>query len=285
MQSALTLSEKEVSGDARDYRRAGYAVTGNVIPAVELDAVAADIYGVFLRTAQAVGLSAPEACSHEAMSSLLPALFARDRGAYLAAAKQSQYLISVHRMGVSPPIERLLDELGVAVPMQSTRPVIHFVADGIRFEDGYHKSPIHQDWRSVQGSLDGVTLWLPLYEVRLEDFPLEVVPGSHGQGLLDSQDDAFGHRVADHQAPADDAFVALPMRRGEVVAFSGFMVHRTRVVGNDRVRIALSYRFNNAAEPSYIARGLPNPYVYRGDMTLQGLIPGPADVAPFFEPE
>jgi phytanoyl-CoA hydroxylase len=267
-----------------DYRRDGFAIAAGGVPAPELDAVAADIHGVFTRAAETVGVAAQGDCSHETLSRLLHDLFARDRAAYLAAARQTQYLASVHRMGLSPPIERLLDALGIAAPAQSTRPVIHFMAEGLRFENGYHKSPAHQDWRSVQGSLDGLTLWLPLYDVGPRDFPLEVAPGSHRLGLLDSVDDVFGHRVADAQVPADEAFRPLPMKRGDVTVFSGFLVHRTGAAGEARARIALSYRFNNAAEASYVARNFPNPYTYKADMSLLGLAPGPADVAPFFAP-
>lgn len=271
--------------DVEAYRRDGFVIAPGAIPAAELDALAVELYGVFARVAALVGIEAAGEVDHERFSRLLIDLFARDRAAYLAAARQTQYLISVHRLGLSPPIAVLLDEIGIALPTQSTRPVIHYMADGLRFEQGYHKSPAHQDWRSVQGSLDGLTLWLPLYDVSEDDFPLEIVPGSHLQGLAPSEDDVFGHRVADGAVPSDDAFVSAPMRRGDVAAFSGFLVHRTGAQGGERVRIALSYRFNNAMEPSYVERRYPNPYAYRGDMTLLGLEPDGADVAPVFAPK
>ncbi|QTN30431.1 phytanoyl-CoA dioxygenase family protein [Rhodoferax sp. AJA081-3] len=37
----------------------------------------------------------------------------------------------------------------------------------------------HQDYWSVQGSLDGVVVWMPLVDVDKENFPLEVIPQSH----------------------------------------------------------------------------------------------------------
>jgi phytanoyl-CoA hydroxylase len=252
---------------AEAFRRDGFAVAAGGIPNSELDAVADDIHGVFARRAEAVGLRAPRGRDHDAFSQLLLELFSRDRASYLAAARQTQYLASVHRLGLATAILQMLAEVGVAVPSQSTRPVLHFMADGLRIENGYHKTPAHQDWRSVQGSLDGVTLWLPLYDVGLDDYPLEVVPGSHRRGLLPSVDDAFGHRIADGTVP-EDAFRPVSLRRGDVVLFSGFLVHRTGAQGGNRVRIALSYRFNNAAEPSYVERNYPVPYKYQADMKL-----------------
>jgi phytanoyl-CoA hydroxylase len=267
------------------FRRDGFAVAEGGISNAELDVVADEIRGVFARRAEAIGLDVPRGSGHGAFSQLLLELFLRDRTSYLAAARQTQYLASVHRLGLAPAILRMLEEIGVAVPSQSTRPVIHFMADGLRIENGYHKTPAHQDWRSVQGSLDGVTLWLPLYDVGLDDYPLEVVSGSHRRGLLPSVDDAFGHRIADGLVP-EDAFRPLPLRRGDVVLFSGFLVHRTGARGGDRVRVALSYRFNNAAEPSYIERNYPIPYVYRADMRLlHEDFPTAANLAVYFPPD
>jgi len=278
---ALAPNRGEVMIGA-DYRRDGFAVAADVLAEAELDAVADDIRGIFARRARAIGSVVPDGRDHGAFSQLLLDLFASDRASYLAAARQTQYLASVHRLGLSESILHLLRDIGVEVPSQSTRPVIHFMADGLRIEGGYHKTPAHQDWRSVQGSLDGVTLWLPIYDVGPNDYPLELVPGSHRRGLLPSIDDPFGHRIADGEV-LDDAFHPLTLRRGDIVVFSGFLVHRTGASGGSRVRIALSYRFNNAAEPSYIKRNYPNPYVYRADMCLlHENFPTAADLAQYF---
>jgi phytanoyl-CoA hydroxylase len=266
----------------QEFRRDGFAVASGILAIAELDAVADDIRGVFARRARAMGLAIPRGNGHDALSQLLLNLFTSDRVSYLAAARQTQYLASVHRLGLSSPILRMLGDIGIAVPSQSTRPVIHFMADSLRIDGGYHKTPAHQDWRSVQGSLDGVTLWLPLYDVSLTDYPLEVVAGSHRRGLLPSVEDAFGHRIADGEV-SDHEFRPLLLRRGDVVAFSGFLIHRTGAVGGNRIRIALSYRFNNAADPSYVDRNYPMPYTYRADMRLlRENFPTTSDLATYF---
>ena len=118
------------------YRRDGFAVSGEIIPPAKLDAVADDIRGVFMRRARTMGLAVPMGDGHDALSQLLLHLFARDRTSYLATARQTQYLASVHRLGLSAPIMRMLGDIGIAVPSQSTRPVIHFMADGLRIGGG-----------------------------------------------------------------------------------------------------------------------------------------------------
>jgi phytanoyl-CoA hydroxylase len=264
------------------YRRDGFAVARGAIEVAELDTVADDIKGIFVRRARGLGVPIPAASDHDAFSQLLLRFFAADRNSYLAAARQTQYLASVHRLGLSTAIMQLIGEVGLEVPSQSTRPVVHFMADGLRIEGGYHKTPAHQDWRSAQGSLDGITIWLPIYDVTHSDYPLEVVPGSHMRGLLASTDDAFGHRIVDGLV-SDDDFMPLPLHRGDVVVFSGFLVHRTGALGGNRVRIALSYRFNNAADPSYVERNYPMPYIYRPDLRLlRDNFPTTADIDPYF---
>lgn len=267
------------------YRRDGFVVVTDAIPTDSLDRVTADLAGIFGRRARAAGLNIADPTDVKSFSTALAELFQYDRRSYIATARQTQHLASVHQLGLSPPVMNVVAGLGLAVPAISTRPVIHYMSNQLKIEGGYHQSPIHQDWRSVQGSLDGITLWLPLFDVGINDYPLEVIPGSHRRGLLPSVDDAFGHRVADGEVDPGE-FVPLIVRRGDVVFFSGFLVHRTGSAGGRDVRIALSYRYNNAAEPSFINRGYPSPYTYGADMRLlQPDFPTAADVVKIFSGE
>ena len=58
------------------------------------------------------------------------------------------------------------------------------------------------------------------------------------------------------------------------------MVHRTSEHDDGLVRIALSGRFNNALEKTYVEHGYPTPYKYsyQTDLIRQGL-PDQADLA------
>jgi phytanoyl-CoA hydroxylase len=264
------------------FRRDGFCIARGSIGVETLDLLAADIGSVFGRRARHLGLDTADPLDQPGLSALLIRLFGHDRQAYIAAARQTQHLASVHRLGLAPELMQVVAELGLTVPALSTRPVIHFMADQLKIDGGYHKTPGHQDWRSVQGSLDGITIWLPLFDVGVHDYPLEVIRASHRGGLLPSVEDPFGHRIADGQVDETD-FSPVLVRRGDVIFFSGFLVHRTGNAGGGRVRIALSYRYNNAAEPSFVARNYPSPYIYRPDMRLlQENFPTAADVSRVF---
>lgn len=251
----------------RTYREQGFVLVPGLLSGETLNEIASDIAGVFVRRADALGLNVPRGSGRSDITRQLVALYDADPSNYTASAKLTQHLVGVHRLGVGPEIVSTVRALGLDVPSISTRPVIHYMADRLRIAGGYHKTPVHQDWRSVQGSVDGMTIWLPLFDVGEDDYPLEIVPGSHRHGLLPSEEHAFGHCVTD-SAIGDATFVSVPIRRGDVLFFSGFLMHRTGERGGALVRIALSYRFNNAADPSFALRNYPDRYVYKAQMEL-----------------
>jgi hypothetical protein len=264
------------------YRRDGYLVIPGLFTPERLAPVAHDIAQVFEARTRDLGLDLLAATDQHGFGELLAGLFQRDIPAYMAAAKLTQQLASVQALGLDPAMMAVVEGLGLSLPAVSTRAVIHFMADRLKIPGGYQKTAPHQDWRSVQGSLDGVTVWAPLYDVGLADYPLEVIPGSHRRGLIEHEPDMPNWRVQDGLYD-QSAFEPLVLKAGDAVIFSGFLVHRTGERGGRDVRVAFSFRFNNAAEPSFVARNYPNTYVYRADPAiLTPDFPVPADLAPFF---
>lgn len=250
-----------------DYLRDGYAVIEGLVDGAALDACEAEFRAIFEAAAARFGIAPAASARPVDLTPVMTALFEADMAAYLSAAKLAQHAVALHRLGTDPGMLAALRGLGLDLPVISTRPVMFLMADALKVPGGYHKTPPHQDWRSIQGSLDSVVVWVPFTAVGPGHYPLEVLPGSHRRGLAPSVEDAFGHRVADGIVEDAD-FKALDVRRGDAVVFSTLLVHRTGEDGGPEARFAASFRFNNALEPSFVARGYPNPYVYRPDMTL-----------------
>lgn len=90
---------------------------------------------------------------------------------------------------------------------------------------------------------------------------MEFVPKSHLLGLLDTVEHIMTPTVSDPRI-TDDKYVPIPAEPGDIVFFSSFMVHRTGEDDDGLVRIALSGRFNNALEKTYVEHGYPTPYKY-----------------------
>lgn len=251
------------------FNRDGYVVVPKVIPGDDLTAVMAECRDIFRLQMARHGI-ADAAPGKAGFDTALARLFAASMPSYLGAAKLTQYLPSLHRIGVDTPLLHLVRRLGLQRPVISTRPVIHIVSDALVVPGGYHRTPPHQDWRSVQGSLDAVTAWVPLVPVEAGQNTLEVVPGSHRQGLLPTVPHPFGTSIEAGRID-EAAFVPITAGPGDVVVFSMFLVHRTGR-GGEAVRWAASFRYNNLDEASFVDRDYPNPYIYkpRDDLLFDG---------------
>lgn len=239
----------------------GYTVARNVIDKATLISINAEISELFAIQLRRLGLPIEPGDSREAFLQNASRLLQADIPTYISTARLTQMLPSVHRLLICDPIMDLAHELGIAFPMISTRASIHIMSDALKIPNGYHKSPPHQDWRSMQGSLDSIVLWLPTTPVSARSYPLEIIPKSHLLGLLDTVEHTMTPTVSD-QRVSDSQYVPVPMEPGDVIAFSSFLVHRTSEAGDGLARIALSGRFNNALEETYVAHGFPTPYKY-----------------------
>ena len=185
----MTIAEK-----LEDYRRDGIVVLRGAVPPVGLAELLRQFHEVFRHQIRRHGIS-HGALGTVAFEDAIRDLFAADMKSYLAAAKATQNLPALHALGTSGPVLDLVRGLGIGAPMIAVRPVVHILAEALKVPGGYHRTPPHQDWRSVQGSLNGLVVWLPLVPVDREFGALEVLPGSHLGGLRPSEPHAFGNVV------------------------------------------------------------------------------------------
>src|SRR5258705_263262 len=139
----------------------GYVVARNIIDGAALISINAEISDLFAIQLRRLGLSTEQGDSREAFLQNASRLLQADVSTYIATARLTQMLPSVHRLLICDPILDLARELGLGFPVISTRASIHIMSDALKIPNGYHKSPPHQDWRSMQGSLDSIVLWLP----------------------------------------------------------------------------------------------------------------------------
>ncbi len=251
----------------RQYAKDGFCHIPNFFPLAEIQQIYDDEMELFAYQMRRYGLPEADWRDPDGLQRNLVALFNTDMQAYLGAARQSQLLPSIHNMTTSPRVVELLHSLGMETPVVSTKPVCHYTTEALKIPGGYNRTPPHQDWRSMQGSLDGVVLWIPLIDIDELSYPVEIIPGSHNLGLTKTVPHVSTPMVKDERVNDDDFIAAYP-KRGDLVVLSGFLVHRTSDSGDERVRVAMSLRYNNAAEPSYIGHGFPTPYKYSYQLEL-----------------
>lgn len=250
-------------GDAvrEQFLAEGYAIFRGVLDTAWLDQINEEMLELFRLQLRRRNLPTSGGDFREAFQADALRLLQADVPTYISTARMTQMLPSVHRLMISEPIMAIARRLGIEFPVISTRVSNHIISESLKIPGGYHKSPPHQDWRAIQGSLDSIVLWAPTTPVSTQSHPLEIIPRSHLLGLLPTVDHIQTPSVSDPRIREED-YQALAMSPGDVVAFSTFLVHRTGEQGDGQVRIAYSGRFNNAAEDTYVAHGYPTPYKY-----------------------
>lgn len=177
--------------------------------------------------------------------------FSKGEDHYINLIKCYSASYPVCRAFFEPSIKHEINSVGLGDLILIGTPVVHIISPDFRISGGYYGAAAHQDWPSTQGSLDMVTVWIPLTDASIGNFPLEVIPGSHKQGLRDGK---MNGSVLEVEAD-DKEFHPIECKVGDVVLMSGFTVHRTGPGAG--FRAAVSQRFDNAAEPTFIERGYP----------------------------
>lgn len=239
------------------YRRDGYCVAKGILPLDKILEFHAEISRVFSSQLEFLGKGAELTDGSASPLALMKKLFQYDRKRYLASLRLISRFYSLQMIMLDENIMNQVRLLGLVLPVVQARPVFHVMSQDLRFEHGYFGFGVHQDWPALQGSLDMVTIWVPLVDVDRDLYPLEILPGSHTQGLLPG-------RVTEHIREVDPSyysesdFVPVEARLGDVVFMSAFALHRSGIKGRRHdVRLAASCRYENAMEPCFIEHAYP----------------------------
>lgn len=254
------------------FKKQGYLIRRQFFPKKMIEKVLADAKRVFIsqfihkeliRDHQAQSLSEPD------FNELLYQLFDEDLTTLSNCGKQIQHLFSLHELSLDGRIQELLLQLGLVFPNISTRPVMYFNHKRLAQKRVFYKVDAHQDWRSMQGSLNSVVVWIPLIDVDKQLGALEVIPGSHLNGLKTSHlDSGFGMVQIDET----DKFTSVELHRGDILVFSSFLIHQSGENVTGSPRWSCHFRYNDLAEKSFINRKYAHPYVYKPQEEL--LTPG-----------
>jgi ectoine hydroxylase-related dioxygenase (phytanoyl-CoA dioxygenase family) len=190
-------------------------------------------------------------------------LFSVDVNAYLAAARHLSKLLSIQDLLLHENIRAFIKNLGLSLPSVPTSPVVSIMSERLKIAGGYFGLAPHQDWPSMQGSLDAVIVWAPLMDVTAASFPLQVIPRSHAQGLWGGVNTASAREI-DPRLYGEEDFMPFELRRGDVVFMTTFTVHRTGVMHGvnecSGLRIACNTRIENSAEATFVKRQFPCAY-------------------------
>jgi len=247
----------------RQYRSDGFCVAAGLLSPRGCRNVLKDIDTVFASQLRAAKLRPAPFKGEVTLHRNMQKLFSADVNAYLAAARHLSKLLSIQDLLFHESVRTFVKKLGLSLPSVPTSPVVSIMSEKLKIAGGYFGLAPHQDWPSMQGSLDAVIVWAPLMDVTAAKFPLQVIPKSHLQGMWDGVNTASAREI-DRQLYKDEDFVPVEASRGDVVFMTTFTVHRTGVTHDGKecagLRIGCNTRIENTAETTFIKRRFPCAY-------------------------
>jgi len=248
------------------YKTNGYFLLRNFFKVEEVEEILGDAKSIFLKQFIYKGYCSKESSvksiSELAFNESLFHLFNDDLESFTNCGKQAQHLISLHSLALQERIIDLLHGLGLEMPTISTRPVIFFNHSKLAKKKVFHTVDAHQDWRSMQGSLNSVVLWLPLIDINKDLGALQILPGSHlGSLRTDHIDYGFGMVKLTEQENAQ--LISVEVNRGDALIFSSFLIHQSGENSTNRPRWSCHFRYNDLNEKYFIHRKFAHSYIYK----------------------
>ncbi|MBI3511402.1 MAG: phytanoyl-CoA dioxygenase family protein [Bacteroidetes bacterium] len=252
----------------RQYKKDGYCLVKKYLDPSLLTEILNEARSIFDVQLRRNGISPGKNADLHSFELALFELFKKDYNGFLGSAKLVQHTLSMHRLAVSEKIDSALKKIGLSHPVICVKPIIFFNSKFLAKMEGHYKTPAHQDWRSMQGSLNSVVVWMPLVPIDKDLGAVEFVPGSHRHGLLESEKDDW-YRHVNNAEITENSFVPAEVEPGDMVLFSAFLVHRSGNNITDRIRWSMHFRYNDVLDPSFAQRSFPHPYViYRPEQEI-----------------
>lgn len=256
MKQATAVKLPSYEAAASQYRQEGYYVARQIVPRAQAEAVFSDMHRLVAQQLKRFGLPCTKGESSEEVHTDLKTLFNHDVKAYLATLTLCAKLVSLYELYTHPNVRAFVEAIGITFPVFQTAPVMHLMSKSLKVPNGYQGFGAHQDWPTLQGSLDTVTLWVPFVEVDSDLFTLDIIPRSHNKGLLPYARNAHIFEV-DPKCYDEKDYVPMEAVPGDIVFMSCMAIHRSSLKGDDRLRVSTSFRYENAAESHFIERSYP----------------------------
>jgi len=110
-----------------------------------------------------------------------------------------------------------------------------------------HNLDVHQDIHSHMGSLNSITIWIPLQATKSIMGPIAFLPGSHNN-ILPAKNGLLKDRFKDQK------FTTLDLNLGECLVFSQLLVHKSKENKSKKARVSLQIRFNDLDAKEWLNR-------------------------------
>ena len=167
-------------------------------------------------------------------------------------------LLELYKLPIEEKLIKEIKNLGLEFPNLCTRPVLFFNHPKLAKETVYYKTPPHQDWLSMESSIDSLVVWVPLVNVNKENGSIIIYPGTHTLGPL-----PFKVTGGFAEVEIIGEGIQPELEIGDIAIFSTLLIHSSGDILDNSIRWSCHYRYTNMLDPDFIDRGFPNPYIYK----------------------
>lgn len=192
-----------------------------------------------------------------------------DRSRYEMTAEQQsllydrlKYLPALSCMSGSPAIRSMSRAFGLQHP--SLMGCCNMRLD--KPHDARHLFAWHQDSVYLLGSVNAITVWVPLQDVDLYHGTIQVIPGSHRRGLAPFK--RISDKVIAPYVPmlqrdlslaeeVTEEPVTIEAKRGDLVVFKQMLLHRSTANRSDQIRWTAQLRITDLADPDHRRQRFP----------------------------
>ena len=279
----LVMQKKDINkiDDLAFFKENGYLVKKKLIPINVIEKVLRSINNIVMDQLKILKLD-----SSDKLDSNLKNLFNNDLNVYkktlsnIWRLQSISFLLGIEKL--TNYVKKTFNFKDIILPGGH---VFHLQSKSLKIPGGYFGFDAHQDYNSVNGSLDGLILWIPLNKVDNYNYPIEFIPKSHKNGLLSTIKDKKNNIILDPSHYKDKDFISVDLDAGDIIFLSYFTIHRSKNSGREtNVRYSLSTRFDNSSESSFKKRIYPTAYVRSVDRNIiKDSMPNLSDIKKIFD--
>ncbi|OGT44937.1 MAG: hypothetical protein A3E82_00700 [Gammaproteobacteria bacterium RIFCSPHIGHO2_12_FULL_38_11] len=185
------------------------------------------------------------------------------RKVWLAGYDQTRQLPELYNLLIGETMQSIQQIAGIVLPA-----LCNPITTRIDLPHGQGSRPTqpHQDYPTHQGSMNSITVWIPLQDVSCDNGTAEVAPGSHLNGMITESDNLNNfiepgtlRQIENPYALQDSAnyaanYVPATIKLGQILVFSLFTLHRSGINHSDKIRFTLNIRYNDLGAREYAKR-------------------------------
>lgn len=248
------------------YSENGFVILRNLFSIKELNGVLQDLKRIF-----ETGFNTKD----EDFDKFLISSYSNDLSMWRACASRMWDSLQVNHLYSSTNVQVAVSKLKLSVPVFSTRPEVRIDMPN----DNLYRQEDHQDFPYGQSSLNSVTMWTPLQDVSRINGTIQVIPGSHLEGLKETEVLLNPRRFKIKEEFSNDKFIDIEIPFGYTVIFSQFLVHRSGNNTSHRPRLSFQGRFADFSDKHFNSKKYLSPNKENIEIISA---PSKADVKEFF---